>query len=170
MKSNLVLVFQDVDRPVLRSPLAEVKLGAELRQKQLHMNHLTKMEKEVMEPKRKRSFSANDTPLDRLSISSVETRQARKKQRWDSPVAGEPHTAAPTVLQPNFFFFTVKLWSCHDDGTTCLPSTESEGAVSQTAVDRPRPLWTGEELLILQFYKPKFILTPSNVSLSFSRQ
>ncbi|XP_035768140.1 osteocrin [Neolamprologus brichardi] len=52
-----------------------VKVGEELTPKLLQSDHLMRMENDVMEPKRKRSFPINNVPLDRLSISSMETKQ-----------------------------------------------------------------------------------------------
>uniref|UniRef100_UPI003AAD79EA osteocrin n=1 Tax=Centroberyx gerrardi TaxID=166262 RepID=UPI003AAD79EA len=60
----------------------EQKAGEELTAKLLLLDHLVRMENDVIEPKRKRSFSSNNnTPLDRLSISAMETKQATNKQR-----------------------------------------------------------------------------------------
>uniref|UniRef100_A0A3Q2X9C2 Osteocrin n=1 Tax=Haplochromis burtoni TaxID=8153 RepID=A0A3Q2X9C2_HAPBU len=55
-----------------------VKVGEELTAKLLQSDHLMRMENDVMEPKRKRSFPINNVPLDRLSISSMETKQQGK--------------------------------------------------------------------------------------------
>ncbi|KAG7478809.1 hypothetical protein JOB18_009140 [Solea senegalensis] len=78
---------QRVDRPVSR-PLMALHLrpggvkreGEELTAKLLRMDDLVRMENDVMEPKRKRSFPGNSSPLDRLSISSMETKQTTNKQ------------------------------------------------------------------------------------------
>ncbi|XP_023273262.1 osteocrin [Seriola lalandi dorsalis] len=77
---------QHVDWPALR-PLASlqprlggVKPGEELTAKLLRLDDLVRMENDVMEPKRKRSFPGNNAPLDRLSTSSMETKQAANKQ------------------------------------------------------------------------------------------
>ncbi|XP_069029192.1 osteocrin [Embiotoca jacksoni] len=56
-----------------------MKAGEELTVKLLRLDDLVRMENDVMEPKRKRSFPGNNTPLDRLSVSSVETKQGTKK-------------------------------------------------------------------------------------------
>ncbi|XP_076729612.1 osteocrin isoform X2 [Maylandia zebra] len=70
-----------VDQPILRFHAAPqsrpvgVKVGEELTAKLLQSDHLMRMENDVMEPKRKRSFPINNVPLDRLSISSMETKQ-----------------------------------------------------------------------------------------------
>uniref|UniRef100_A0A3Q0QTP8 Osteocrin n=1 Tax=Amphilophus citrinellus TaxID=61819 RepID=A0A3Q0QTP8_AMPCI len=83
-----VLVFQQVDRPMLRFHTARqprpagVKVGEELTAKLLLSDHEMRMENDVMEPKRKRSFPINNIPLDRLSISSMETKQGSNKQRY----------------------------------------------------------------------------------------
>ncbi|KAM7398786.1 hypothetical protein PAMP_018097 [Pampus punctatissimus] len=77
---------QHVDRPVTRSlPVLRphpggAKAGEELTAKLLRLDHLVRMENDVMEPKRKRSFNGNNVPLDRLSISSMETKQGSNKQ------------------------------------------------------------------------------------------
>uniref|UniRef100_A0A668AS90 Osteocrin n=1 Tax=Myripristis murdjan TaxID=586833 RepID=A0A668AS90_9TELE len=60
---------------------AEEKTGKELTAKLLLLDHLVKMENDVVEPKRKRSFPGNNTPLDRLSISPMEPKQGSNKQR-----------------------------------------------------------------------------------------
>ncbi|XP_044058987.1 osteocrin isoform X2 [Siniperca chuatsi] len=77
---------QHVDRPMSRSPAAlrprpgGVKAGEELTAKLLRLDDLGGMENDVMEPKRKRSFPGNNAPLDRLSVSSMETKQGTNKQ------------------------------------------------------------------------------------------
>ncbi|XP_071396147.1 osteocrin [Centroberyx affinis] len=68
-------------QPSLQSRSGEQKVGEELTAKLLLLDHLVRMENDVIEPKRKRSFSNNNTPLDRLSISAMETKQASNKQR-----------------------------------------------------------------------------------------
>uniref|UniRef100_A0A3P8TR35 Osteocrin n=1 Tax=Amphiprion percula TaxID=161767 RepID=A0A3P8TR35_AMPPE len=57
-----------------------VKVGEELTVKLLRLDDLVRMENDVMEPKRKRSFPGNNAPLDRLSVSSMETKQTTNKQ------------------------------------------------------------------------------------------
>lgn len=86
--SRLLLVFQHVDRPVSRSSaglwprLQGLKMGEELTAKLLRLDELPRMENDVMEPKRKRSFPGNNAPtLDRLSVSSMATKQGTNKQR-----------------------------------------------------------------------------------------
>ncbi|XP_060901778.1 osteocrin, partial [Labrus mixtus] len=81
-----VVVFQRADRLFSRSSTAlrprsrEIKTGEELTAKLLRLDDLVRMENDVMEPKRKRSFPGNNAPLDRLSISSMETKQTTNKQ------------------------------------------------------------------------------------------
>ncbi|KAG7234886.1 hypothetical protein INR49_003623 [Caranx melampygus] len=76
---------QYVDRPMLR-PVVGLRSRAagvkpeELTAKLLRLDDLVRMENDVMEPKKKRSFPGNNAPLDRLSISSMETKQATNKQ------------------------------------------------------------------------------------------
>ena len=85
--SRPLLVFQRVDRPasrasaVLRHHPRGMKAGEELTAKLLRLDDLMRMENDVMEPKRKRSFPGNNAPLDRLSVSSMETKQGTNKQR-----------------------------------------------------------------------------------------
>ncbi|KAF7658564.1 hypothetical protein LDENG_00011220 [Lucifuga dentata] len=67
--------------PVLQLRPSGEKTGQELTAKLRLLNHLVRMENDVMEPKRKRSFPGNNTPLDRLSISTMETKQGSNKQR-----------------------------------------------------------------------------------------
>lgn len=67
-----------------RPHTGEVKEGKELRVKLLRLDDQVKMENDVMEPKRKRSFPGNNAPLDRLSISSMETKQTANKQRYST--------------------------------------------------------------------------------------
>ncbi|XP_029963656.1 osteocrin [Salarias fasciatus] len=55
-------------------------MGEGLRAKLLRLDELSGVENDVMEPKRKRSFPGNGTPLDRLSVSSMETKQSPNKQ------------------------------------------------------------------------------------------
>ncbi|KAM4743442.1 osteocrin [Anableps anableps] len=79
---------QHLDRPGRRAPAAlrlhpgGVKPGEEHTAKLLRADDLMMMmlENDVIEPKRKRSFPGNGAPLDRLSVSSMETRQGRRKQ------------------------------------------------------------------------------------------
>lgn len=56
----------------------EVPETKALQVKLLRSEDRVKMENDVMEPKRKRSFPGNSAPLDRLSISSMETKLANK--------------------------------------------------------------------------------------------
>ncbi|XP_053279031.1 osteocrin [Pleuronectes platessa] len=78
---------QHVGRPLVR-PRAAFHLrpggvkreGEELTAKLLLLDDMVRMENDVMEPKRKRSFPGNNAPLDRLSISSMETKHATNKQ------------------------------------------------------------------------------------------
>ncbi|KAM9318547.1 osteocrin [Pholidichthys leucotaenia] len=84
---------QHVDRPLWRSSAGlrhhhgGPKAGEELTEKLLQLDDLTRTENDVMEPKRKRSFPSNGAPLDRLSVSSMETKQGTTKQ---SKVAEAP--------------------------------------------------------------------------------
>ncbi|XP_041669872.1 osteocrin [Cheilinus undulatus] len=77
---------QHVDRLFSRSPGTlgsrprGIKAGEELTAKLLRLDDLVRMENDVMEPKRKRSFPGNNAPLDRLSVSSMETKQTTSKQ------------------------------------------------------------------------------------------
>ncbi|XP_049922144.1 osteocrin [Epinephelus moara] len=85
-------VQQRVDRRTLRAPAplrppahlrprpGGVKAGEELTAKLLRLDDLVRMENDVMEPKRKRSFPSNNAPLDRLSVSSMEIKQGTNKQ------------------------------------------------------------------------------------------
>ncbi|XP_041851173.1 osteocrin [Melanotaenia boesemani] len=57
-----------------------VKLGEELTAKLLRLDNLMRMQNDVMEPKRKRSFPGNNAPMDRLSVSSMETKQGTNRQ------------------------------------------------------------------------------------------
>ncbi|MED6251642.1 hypothetical protein ATANTOWER_000797 [Ataeniobius toweri] len=84
--SKLVLLFQHIIRPGLRTLVmlrhhpGGMKLREELTAKFLRTDDLKMMENDVTEPKRKKSFPGNNAPLDRLSMSSMETRPGRKKQ------------------------------------------------------------------------------------------
>ncbi|XP_031165437.1 osteocrin [Sander lucioperca] len=75
-----------VDRTASRATAAlrpcpgAVKAGEELTAKLLRLDDLVRLENDVMEPKRKRSFPGNNAPLDRLSVSSMETKQGTSKQ------------------------------------------------------------------------------------------
>ncbi|XP_076591814.1 osteocrin [Chaetodon auriga] len=77
---------QHVDQSSSRSSSAlqprprGLKAGEEPTGKLLQLDDLAWMENDVMEPKRKRSFPGNNAPLDRLSISSMETKQGTNKQ------------------------------------------------------------------------------------------
>ncbi|MED6281127.1 hypothetical protein CHARACLAT_018018, partial [Characodon lateralis] len=65
---------------MLRHHPGGMKLREELTAKFLRTDDLKMMENDVTEPKRKKSFPGNNAPLDRLSMSSMETRPGRKKQ------------------------------------------------------------------------------------------
>ncbi|XP_062241330.1 osteocrin [Platichthys flesus] len=87
-----------VGRPLLRPraafhfrPGGVKREGEELTAKLLLLDDMVRMENDVMEPKRKRSFPGNNAPLDRLSISSMETKHATNKQ---SKVAELPRRRA----------------------------------------------------------------------------
>ncbi|CAL8334478.1 unnamed protein product [Boreogadus saida] len=71
--------------PELQSNLARPSGGEKAREKMseklLLLDRLVRMENDVMEPKRKRSFPGGNTPLDRLSISGMDTKQASKKRK-----------------------------------------------------------------------------------------
>ncbi|XP_051255047.1 osteocrin isoform X2 [Dicentrarchus labrax] len=75
---------QHVDRPASRSSAGlrprVAKAGEELTAKLLRLDDQVRMENDVMEPKRKRSFPGNNAPLDRLSVNSMETKQGTNKQ------------------------------------------------------------------------------------------
>ncbi|XP_062275932.1 osteocrin [Scomber scombrus] len=68
---------QHIDRP---QPGSQGKAGGQLTEKLLRIDQLARMENDVMEPKRKRSFPGNSVPMDRLSISSMETKLGSNKQ------------------------------------------------------------------------------------------
>uniref|UniRef100_A0A3B4TTB4 Osteocrin n=1 Tax=Seriola dumerili TaxID=41447 RepID=A0A3B4TTB4_SERDU len=74
---SINLLHCSVDGP----HLGGVKPGEELTAKLLRLDDLVRMENDIMEPKRKRSFPGNNAPLDRLSTSSMETKQAANKQK-----------------------------------------------------------------------------------------
>ncbi|KAJ3590884.1 hypothetical protein NHX12_008832 [Muraenolepis orangiensis] len=57
------------------------KAREEMSEKLLFLDHLVRMENDVIEPKRKRSFPGGNTPLDRLSISAMDTKQASSKRK-----------------------------------------------------------------------------------------
>ncbi|KAM3615901.1 uncharacterized protein V6R79_009445 [Siganus canaliculatus] len=69
--------IQHVDPP----PAGGLKEGAGLAGKLLRLDGLARKENDVLEPKRKRSFPGNSAPLDRLSISAMETKQAAKQSK-----------------------------------------------------------------------------------------
>ncbi|XP_070827254.1 osteocrin [Chaetodon trifascialis] len=71
---------QHVDRSGLQPRPRGLKAGEEPMTKLLRLDVLARAENDVMEPKRKRSFPGNSAPLDRLSISSMETKQGTNKQ------------------------------------------------------------------------------------------
>ncbi|KAM3615900.1 uncharacterized protein V6R79_009445 [Siganus canaliculatus] len=73
----LLLLLKHVDPP----PAGGLKEGAGLAGKLLRLDGLARKENDVLEPKRKRSFPGNSAPLDRLSISAMETKQAAKQSK-----------------------------------------------------------------------------------------
>ena len=64
----------------LAGPSGVEKAREKMSEKLLLLDRLVRMENDVMEPKRKRSFPGGNTPLDRLSISVMDTKQASKKR------------------------------------------------------------------------------------------
>uniref|UniRef100_A0A3P8WF72 Osteocrin n=1 Tax=Cynoglossus semilaevis TaxID=244447 RepID=A0A3P8WF72_CYNSE len=81
----LVCVSQHVDRSLFRPLVALRPNPAGVKRergaaKLLRMDDLVRMENDVMEPKRKRSFPGNSSPLDRLSVSSMDSKQPTNKQ------------------------------------------------------------------------------------------
>ncbi|KAJ0021777.1 hypothetical protein NQD34_009267 [Periophthalmus magnuspinnatus] len=68
-------------RPETR--LDSVKKGEGLMEKLLRLDDMHSKENDVMEPKRKRGFSGNSAPLDRLSVggSSMESKQSLKSSK-----------------------------------------------------------------------------------------
>lgn len=59
----------------------EVNAREELTEKLLQLEQFKRMENDVTDPKRKRSFPSDNAPLDHLSVGSMETNQGTKKQR-----------------------------------------------------------------------------------------
>ncbi|CAL8363264.1 unnamed protein product [Merluccius merluccius] len=89
--------------PGLQSNLAGpsgVQKAREMSEKLLLLDHLVRMENDVIEPKRKRSFPGGNTPIDRLSISVMDTKQSLNKsgvaeaenQSTDGPNRSQPAT------------------------------------------------------------------------------
>ncbi|KAK0140684.1 Osteocrin [Merluccius polli] len=89
--------------PGLQSNLAGpsgVQKAREMSEKLLLLDHLVRMENDVIEPKRKRSFPGGNTPIDRLSISVMDTKQSSNKsgvaeaenQSTDGPNRSQPAT------------------------------------------------------------------------------
>ncbi|XP_061576582.1 osteocrin [Cololabis saira] len=77
---------QRLDRPVSGSPKAPwlhpglLKPGHEPTAKLVQWDETIRMANDVMEPKRRRGFPGNNAPLDRLGISSMETRRVSARQ------------------------------------------------------------------------------------------
>nr|XP_033813705.1 osteocrin [Geotrypetes seraphini] len=58
---------------------SEEKLASDLATKLLLLDELVSLENDVMETKKKRSFSSFGSPLDRLSVGSTELRSKQRK-------------------------------------------------------------------------------------------
>ncbi|XP_058890279.1 osteocrin-like [Acipenser ruthenus] len=58
----------------------EEKVASDLTAKLLLLNKLVSLENDVMETKRKRSFPGFGTPLDRLSLSTMEMKGKQRKE------------------------------------------------------------------------------------------
>ncbi|KAM6946350.1 osteocrin [Aplochiton taeniatus] len=77
-------VLREQTRGLLaRSP--EEKAAGELATKLLLLDHLARLENEVIEPKRKRSFSGSNAPLDRLSISAMDPKGTKQRKVIELP-------------------------------------------------------------------------------------
>lgn len=63
------------------SRLDSAKEGEGLMEKLLRLDDLHRKENDVMEPKKKRGFTGNNAPLDRLSATSMENKQSSNKAR-----------------------------------------------------------------------------------------
>lgn len=78
-------VFQRVEHPQWRSsaalwPPRQVQEGEGLTEKLLPLGDQAWMESGVVAPQRGRGFLGNKAPLDGLSVSSMETKQANKQR------------------------------------------------------------------------------------------
>ncbi|XP_030072680.1 osteocrin-like [Microcaecilia unicolor] len=62
-----------------QSLTSEEKLASDLATKLLLLDELVSLENDVMETKKKRSFSSFGSPLDRLSVGSTELRGKQRK-------------------------------------------------------------------------------------------
>ncbi|XP_062328970.1 osteocrin [Osmerus eperlanus] len=58
---------------------------AVLTAKLLLLDHMARLENEVIEPKRKRSFPGSNTPLDRLSISTMDPKGSKQRKVVELP-------------------------------------------------------------------------------------
>ncbi|KAG7252885.1 hypothetical protein CRUP_016415, partial [Coryphaenoides rupestris] len=78
------------------------------------LDQLVRMENEVMEPMRKRSFPGGNLPLDRLSISVMENKQASNKS-WLTPI----RSIGGLILRLGSWAFLEN--TTHDVGEAPLP-------------------------------------------------
>ena len=77
--------LQYLDRMALEDSVPQQVFSSEgkavLTAKLLLLDHMTRLENEVIEPKRKRSFPGSNTPLDRLSISTMDPKGSKQRYR-----------------------------------------------------------------------------------------
>ncbi|TRY92861.1 hypothetical protein DNTS_015612 [Danionella cerebrum] len=80
----------------------EQKTSGAVRAKLLLHNHLVRLENDVIETKRKRSFPGFNTPLDRLSISSMDPKSNKQRNGQSSCVDNDESTGLPVSDQTCF--------------------------------------------------------------------
>ncbi|XP_046892518.1 osteocrin [Hypomesus transpacificus] len=78
-----------LDRMALEDSVPQQVFSSEgkavLTAKLLLLDHMTRLENEVIEPKRKRSFPGSNTPLDRLSISTMDPKGSKQRKVVELP-------------------------------------------------------------------------------------
>ncbi|XP_012673157.2 osteocrin [Clupea harengus] len=70
-----------LEEPVFRARPAEQKTPEGITAKLLLLDQLVHLENDVIETKRKRSFPGSNTPIDRLSISTMDTKSNNKQRK-----------------------------------------------------------------------------------------
>ncbi|KAG7471055.1 hypothetical protein MATL_G00120300 [Megalops atlanticus] len=74
-----------LEDPGLPARSGEEKPGSDLTAKLLLLDQLVHLENDVIETKRKRSFTGGSAPLDRLSISNVDLGKQGKQRKVETP-------------------------------------------------------------------------------------
>uniref|UniRef100_A0A3P8ZLD3 Osteocrin n=1 Tax=Esox lucius TaxID=8010 RepID=A0A3P8ZLD3_ESOLU len=74
-----------LEESALHARSTEQKAAGDLTAKLLFLDHLVRLENNLIETKRKRSFPGSNIPLDRLSISTMDPKGSKQKKVVELP-------------------------------------------------------------------------------------